>query len=156
MAMMKLRHTIYAMLFLLLVALAVFAIPMFIIQPFRPQRPADLQLALSLRYWGPWVASLCAMLAIALAWRSRKWQSIGFAILPIAAAALSFVNIFELMFHPVPNPAFAAAKEAGIEDDDMVLAVNLGSEARAYPIRMLAYHHIVNDRVGGVPIVATY
>ena len=153
---MKLRHTIYAMLFLLVVALALIAIPAFIIQPFRSQSATDLQLALWLRHWGPWVASLCAMLAIALAWRSCQWQSISFAILPIAAAALSFVNIFEIMFHPVLNPAFAAAKEAGIEDDDMVLAVDLGSQARAYPIRMLAYHHIVNDRVGGVPIVATY
>lgn len=153
---MKLKYSIYGMLFLLVVAMAVVAIPAFIIQPFRPQRTTDLQLALWLRHWGPWVASPCAMLAIALAWRSRQWQTIGLAILLIAAAALSFVNIFEIMFHPVLKPAFAAAKEAGIEDDDMVLAVNVGSEARAYPIRMLAYHHIVNDRVGGVPIVATY
>ncbi len=153
---MRLRHTIYAMLILLVIVLAVVAIPMFIIQPFRSQSATNLQLALWLRHWGPWVASICAMLAVVLAWRSRQWQAIGFAILPIAAAVLSFVNIFEIMFHPVLNPAFAAAKEAGIEDDDMVLAVNLGTEARAYPVRMLAYHHIVNDRIGGVPIVATY
>lgn len=144
------------MLFLLVVALTVVAIPMFIIQPFRSQSATNLQLALWLRHWSPWVASICAMLAVVLAWRSRQWQAIGFAILPIAAAVLSFVNIFEIMFHPVPNPAFAAANVAGIEDDDMVLAVKVGTSARAYPIRMLAYHHIVNDLVGGVPIVATY
>jgi hypothetical protein len=34
--------------------------------------------------------------------------------------------------------------------------VKLGGESRAYPVRMMAYHHIVNDVVGGVPIVATY
>jgi len=26
----------------------------------------------------------------------------------------------------------------------------------AYPVRLMAYHHVVPDVVGGVPIVATY
>jgi hypothetical protein len=26
----------------------------------------------------------------------------------------------------------------------------------AYPVRQIAYHHLVEDSVGGVPIVATY
>jgi hypothetical protein len=30
------------------------------------------------------------------------------------------------------------------------------NEARAYPVRSLSYHHIVNDVIGGVPIAATY
>lgn len=141
---------------LLFAAVVIVGIPMLVIQPFRPQGAAELQLALSLRQWGPWAASACALLALALAWKSRRWQAIAFSILPVAVAAASFVNIFEIMFHPVPNPAFAAAKDAGVEDSDMVLAVNVGGQPRAYPIRMLAYHHIVNDRVGGVAIVGTY
>ena len=40
--------------------------------------------------------------------------------------------------------------------DDKVLAVTLGQEARAYPIRTMGYHHIVNDTVNGVPIAVTY
>jgi hypothetical protein len=38
----------------------------------------------------------------------------------------------------------------------MILAVRIGAEARAYPIREMAYHHVLNDLVGGVPIAATY
>jgi hypothetical protein len=38
----------------------------------------------------------------------------------------------------------------------MVLAVRSGAQARAYPIRAMAYHHLVNDTLGGVPLVATY
>jgi hypothetical protein len=34
--------------------------------------------------------------------------------------------------------------------------VAAGVEARAYPVRALAYHHVVNDIVAGEPIVATY
>jgi hypothetical protein len=41
-------------------------------------------------------------------------------------------------------------------DDDRVLAVNIGNESVAYPIRLMAYHHLVGDTVGGTPIVATY
>ena len=39
---------------------------------------------------------------------------------------------------------------------DLVLGVTLNGEAAAYPIRQLAYHHVVQDVVGGVPIVVTY
>jgi Protein of unknown function (DUF3179) len=28
--------------------------------------------------------------------------------------------------------------------------------SRAYPIRQMGYHHVVNDTLGGVPIIATY
>ena len=36
--------------------------------------------------------------------------------------------------------------------------VNAGrnKSARAYPIRSLSYHHVLNDMLDGVPIVATY
>jgi hypothetical protein len=34
--------------------------------------------------------------------------------------------------------------------------VRVAGIARAYPIRSISYHHVVNDTVGGVPIVATY
>ena len=39
---------------------------------------------------------------------------------------------------------------------EMILAVNLGSDARAYPILQMAYHHVLNDVVNGVPIAVTY
>ena len=37
-----------------------------------------------------------------------------------------------------------------------MIAVKIGGEARAYPIRSMSYHHVVNDVVGGAAIVATY
>jgi hypothetical protein len=38
----------------------------------------------------------------------------------------------------------------------MVIAVRFGTDTRAYPIREMAYHHVVNDVVDGVPIAVTY
>ena len=51
---------------------------------------------------------------------------------------------------------FVASAQAGIDDADMIMSVRINGEARAYPIREMGYHHIVNDVVGGEPIVATY
>jgi len=39
---------------------------------------------------------------------------------------------------------------------DRVIGVALGGEARAYPLRVMNAHEIVNDELGGVPIAVTY
>jgi hypothetical protein len=38
----------------------------------------------------------------------------------------------------------------------MVIAVTNNGESVAYPVRLMAYHHLTQDVVGGTPIVATY
>lgn len=40
--------------------------------------------------------------------------------------------------------------------DDRVVGVVINGEARAYPVRVLNWHEVVNDVVGGVPIAVTY
>jgi hypothetical protein len=37
-----------------------------------------------------------------------------------------------------------------------VISVRIGSEARAYPLRIMIWHEIVNDAVAGVPIAVTW
>jgi hypothetical protein len=39
---------------------------------------------------------------------------------------------------------------------DRVIGVALGGEARAYPLRLMRWHEVVNDVVGGEPIAVTY
>ena len=61
------------------------------------------------------------------------------------------------MFNPLANASYAKANDATfMTEPDMVLAVESNGEAVAYPIRFMAYHHVVQDVVGGTPIVATY
>jgi hypothetical protein len=60
------------------------------------------------------------------------------------------------MFHPFGTPRYVSIQEAKLDPNDMVIAVNLGGESRAYPIREMGYHHIVNDRLHQLPIVVTY
>ena len=79
-------------------------------------------------------------------------------LVPVAACVWAArQNVYELMFKPLEGAAYARAGEVDyISDEDMVLAVERGGERVAYPVRLMAYHHIVADTVGGVPIAATY
>ena len=43
-----------------------------------------------------------------------------------------------------------------LEDDDRVVGMVVGGEARAYPLRVLLYHEIVNDNIGGTPVAIVY
>lgn len=55
------------------------------------------------------------------------------------------------------NPlAISAGQATYLEDSDRVVGVALGEEARAYPLKILNYHEIVNDRLGEIPIAVTY
>ncbi len=50
------------------------------------------------------------------------------------------------------------AEERGkfLVSSDRVIGVELGGETRAYPISILNVHEIINDTLGGIPIVVTY
>jgi hypothetical protein len=57
----------------------------------------------------------------------------------------------------VDAPEFSHIGEATwVGRDTEVLGIVVGKESRAYPVRMLEYHQIVNDVVDGVPIAVTY
>lgn len=61
------------------------------------------------------------------------------------------------MFNPLTNSTYAKVSEVNfVKDDEMVMAVNVNGESVAYPVLQMAYHHVVQDVVGGQPITATY
>jgi hypothetical protein len=57
----------------------------------------------------------------------------------------------------ISRPRFLSADEAGfLGPDDRVLGISLNGVRRAYPIRILNHHEIVNDRFDEESIVITY
>ena len=55
------------------------------------------------------------------------------------------------------EPRFvSAAKVAFLSAGDQVIGIEVGGQARAYPIRILNLHEVVNDTVNGVPIAVTF
>jgi uncharacterized membrane protein YuzA (DUF378 family) len=146
-----------------LVGFGAFMFPAFILRPFRSQHPRTLLWALEIRQRAPLVSLLCAIvcfLLIAMLWgSSNKWRKVVLSVAAVAvgfSAVMSRLNYFEWMFHPVNGAKFDAESSSKLGADEMILAVRYGADARAYPIREMAYHHILNDVVGGVPIAVTY
>jgi hypothetical protein len=55
---------------------------------------------------------------------------------------------------PVTDPRFVAAGAARfLTDADQVFGLRIGADARAYPHRLVAGHTVLEDTVGGVPVV---
>jgi len=58
---------------------------------------------------------------------------------------------------PLDMPAHVPADDADFLDPaEPVVGLVIGAEARAYPLRILDWHELVNDRLGGVPIALAY
>jgi hypothetical protein len=57
----------------------------------------------------------------------------------------------------IDRPSFLPVAEArGLAPHEPVISLQIGGEARAYPLRVMIWHEIVNDTVGGTPIVVTW
>lgn len=152
-----------ALIALVILSLAVLAAPMLILHPFKEETALGLTIAYAVKRWGlrlDLVAIAAAVFVATKVWPGRWWRKVIVSlamIVMIAATALARVNVFEKMFRPLPRAQYAAVRDATFVDlDDMVMTVAHGGEAAAYPIRQLAYHHVVQDVVGGLPIVVTY
>ena len=145
------------------VGFAAFMFPAFIIRPFAYQNPKALLWAMAIRQRAPLISLFCAgvtLLLVSSLWLSSNWwrkASLSLAVVMVLfSAVMSRLNYFEWMFHPVDSAKFESESSSKLDAKEMILAVRYGSDARAYPIREMAYHHILNDVVGGVPIAVTY
>jgi hypothetical protein len=57
----------------------------------------------------------------------------------------------------IDTPEFVAvAKATDLAATEPVIGLVIAGDARAYPLRILIRHEIVNDTVGGVPVAVTY
>lgn len=57
----------------------------------------------------------------------------------------------------IDQPKFISVDEAiFIKPDDLVIGLRVNGIFRAYPIKILNWHEVVNDEIGGLPIVITY
>lgn len=106
-----------------------------------------------------------------------KAQGLGMMILAVLLI-LSFAGLawsFDLTRHSVPGPALStgglpkdtipaltnpefvpAEKADSMTPDERVMGVVINDEPRAYPLRILNSHEIVNDDIQGQPIAVTW
>ncbi len=172
------RASLWLLILLALAEAFIAGYPVWVLRPFISQPPRSLALAMALRNIGAWATlpglAVIAVCAVALL-RPRRRDADGGASISrrrrrrataIAATAglllgglaawIANVDYFQWLFHPDHDVRAVAIAQAQWPAGAMVLDVNFGGQARAYPIRELGYYHVVNDRLGGEPIVATY
>jgi len=163
--MLRLRWTFgLVLLACLAVSLVAVVYPMYVIRPFRAQGARELAVALVVnRYRGmaTLISALAVLAALATYWPAQpvRWRRILAGVgagLVCVLAVLARINVYELMFHPIDHATFAASGRSKLDGGEKVIAVLVNGQARAYPIRGMAYHHIINDEVGKTAIVATY
>jgi hypothetical protein len=59
----------------------------------------------------------------------------------------------------IDNPKFVSTEEASsnfLQGSDLVVGLEINGDVRAYPLKILVWHEIVNDDVGGTHIAVTY
>ena len=55
------------------------------------------------------------------------------------------------------NPNYISAPKASfLRKKDQVIGVIVNGEARAYPLRIMSWHELVNDRIGDQPILVSW
>ncbi len=55
------------------------------------------------------------------------------------------------------NPRFVPAAQADfLNDGERVVGVSANGVAKAYAVRFMAFHHVIQDRLGEMPILATW
>ena len=145
------------------IAIALFFIPAYIIRPFTHQSTQGLLVAMALRNRAPAATLIAALISLVfgfLLWKhSNRWLKslVALTLVVVAfSAVMSRLNYFEWMFHPIDGAQFLAQADSKLDAKEMIMAVRIGDESRAYPISQMAYHHVLNDIVAGVPIAVTY
>src|ERR1700761_1300069 len=108
--------------------------PIYVIRPFRAQGASELYLALQVMRVRPALSILLAVLAAAIAFRA--WNHIHrllprlcivlLAALTVISTAVSFANVYELMFKPLRRPTFKDASNTRLDGTEQVIAVKLG------------------------------
>lgn len=88
---------------------------------------------------------------------SRKW--IPAVCLLVTAALIGMFNFkmaADAMFEEPKQLSFLDQDSFEENDSTLVVAIENGGEAKAYPIRYIVYHHQVRDTLGGDPVMVTY
>jgi hypothetical protein len=91
------------------------------------------------------------------AFSSSKWPSLILSLVVLGVVFLfNFRMTAERMFLEPSQLNFSSLNSKSLSDSSLVIAVAHGGEAKAYPIRFIAYHHQVRDQIAGKEIMVTY
>lgn len=143
-------------------AVAAFAVifPQLVNLPLFSQNPAVLESALFISRNLLAIEVGCSAAAFFSLWIMLsqglyQWQVV-VGLSTFALLGISRFDVYTAIFHPLEHPAFSSAHDTRLDPREKLLAINIKGHSRAYPVRSLSYHHVVNDVLEGVAVAATY
>lgn len=87
----------------------------------------------------------------------RKWVPILCLLATLGMTAIFNLKMAADAMFKEPNQLSFHPRDSFAENDStLVVAIENGGEAKAYPIRYLVYHHQVRDTLAGQPVMVTY
>ena len=89
------------------------------------------------------------------AWRA-EWPSTDFSASTVDLAEFLSGGPPKDGIPAIDRPVFAAPEAVDLAKREAVITVTSQGMARAYPLRVLMWHEIVNDTLGGQPIAVTF
>lgn len=90
-------------------------------------------------------------------WRADGWGKTDFSKTTIAFNEILSGGPPKDGIPSIDEPKFISAEsDKTLTSTEPVVALEIAGDARAYPLRILTWHEIVNDTVGGVPVTVTY
>ncbi len=145
-----------------LLGLLIFEIAaVYFIMPFPgSQRINSLGLAYTLYHYR-WVFRIVFVILIAIGFlpafrKSKVWPSLLIVLVSVVTYFINAKMFAEAIFHQPKQVLFANQQTSKLPADAVVLVVANGNEAKAFPIRYIAYHHQVQTTVGGKKLLVTY
>ena len=107
-----------------------------------------------------WAITMCMNLQLAHAqmWDPGSWPDTDFDLRSIELKEIQSGGPPKDGIPSIDHPNFDTVEIAGqwVDPLEPVIAVNLDGDARAYPLKILIYHEIVNDEINGVPVTVTF
>lgn len=107
------------------------------------------------------IASLLLLAGQATAQQADRWINEGWKT-DFSKTSVDFTEILsggppKDGIPPIDNPVFKSVPEIkDLTPKDPVIGLEINGDARAYPLRVLTWHEIVNDVVGEKPVAVTY
>ncbi len=93
---------------------------------------------------------------ISAAWQ-REWPKTDFTKVAVPLAEIISGGPPKDGIPAIDNPIFKPLEDiTDISEQEPIISLAINGDVRGYPLRILMFHEIVNDTVGGVPISVTY
>ena len=142
---------------LTLLNVALIAAPLLVALPPVRQTPGLLAAARAAGNLAPMMSAVLAVILAIRLWRAPTESTFAVLLLAILCAVLSRINLMEWVFAGARGSGAVPIGELhDVDGADMIIGVVIDGYSRAYPVRYLAYHHLLNDRLGPLALLPTY